>query len=173
MAGDFADPEKFDDLINQLEFELLSTTIACAEVLKNAQGMDVTLLSNAFQELIGSFDNCIKGLTTSSNYQNDSKLKAERFAQLLEHYLEIALLAIDPKMLEQDSALQRQAERLINFLPARLVRLKTKMSEDPEKALLPSENFSASMASLGSNMAQPARAMPGSLEDFSQCFIKR
>lgn len=97
MAGDFADPEKFDDLINQLEFELLSTTIACAEVLKNAQGMDVTLLSNAFQELIGSFDNCIKGLTTSSNYQNDSKLKAERFAQLLEHYLEIALLAIDPK----------------------------------------------------------------------------
>lgn len=174
VSADFGDPDKFTNLMEMLEKELLPVSARVLQGMKKVSGLEATLLSESFGVVISAFDNCIKGLT-SSPYAGRTKEKVERFGTILRRYLYLTVRAMGPGMLDHDPALKHQAKKLRHYLFVRFKELLTEAGENPSKMLLPSADFNVAMAALGSGLGAPSRAEPNTLEDdftlLHQCLI--
>lgn len=177
LAPSFKEPSQFDNLFSHLESNLFKKIETCAAMMRKAIGLELTLLTQAFDAMISAWDDCIKGLSESPLYDKGNKqesvLQAQRFVQMLENYYamltELMHTCILNKPVEnaRDEVLREQAGRLNIFLPDLYEELSTKINETTAITLLsPSKNFSVLTAALGSGYLAPRRAEPETLIDF-------
>lgn len=163
LANDFGDPNKFDQLLSSLDDELLPLLSQCLKLMNFAKGLETTLLSQSFNLMISAFDDCIKGLSESPHYEDNTKLKAERFSLMLDRYKNCCVYIMG---FLKDPMLERQAKGLSLFMNDQVKVLKNKINDHSAQLLLPSKDFSVSMAALGSGLGDNYRIQTVSLADF-------
>ncbi len=165
IADQFGRRDRFEDLDRRLAEEIMPVVKELCAKISSADGLSQVMLSEAFRHMVACFDDCIKGLTASTEYRDDAKEKAERFSHLLNKYLAFAREAMADTMLGKDPEFLCEACCLIAFLCSTLQILNSEVEHNAAQLLLGSSGFSVSYAALGSNVRMWDRAPPRSLED--------
>ncbi len=162
-GSDLDDPATYQEVKDLLRQELHPIAKQCAELIKNnpSSKLGFALCSQALNEMVAVYDDCIKALSGSPMYAEKEQLKAIRFIELLEGYLEIAQHFICEEVL-LDRDLNKQSRVLIDWLQKNLERAR-KLADSPqavEQLFIPASDFSVQLISLGSNCLTPERISP-------------
>jgi hypothetical protein len=166
----FGHPEQFEDALKALENQLLPVSKECLTQIQTAKGLSATLLSYAFADMIGAFDESIKAVTGSTLYDSEVT-RMNNFYRVLQPFHEIAVTAVNETFLSANFALSKQAEVLNPYLHTVFEQFgeavqSVKDDTSAKKLTQPSKKFVVTNAMLGSGIRDPNRMSVQSLEDY-------